>query len=235
MPCNCESTRRIWVQPYGGSYFLPGKIAGKVVTFLLDSGCTTNLLSRQLFETLSARDKAGLEPYDREHGMLTDGSCVPFYGIVELTGRVRDQAIQETLIVSQLKEDAILRIPFLMRHECHIDFSKSAMVMAGQELIYVDKFGRLLVRGVQVVRNCTIPGCSCITIRFGLEDGSWRFCVDYRKLNSVTYPLPRIDESLDTIAGSKYFSILDLLCGYWQVSLSPDVQNEAVFKTRDRL
>jgi len=42
--------------------------------------------------------------------------------------------------------------------------------------------------------------------------------VYYRKLNSVTiqvdYPLPRIDESLDTLAGSKFFSTLDLLSGY---------------------
>jgi len=46
------------------------------------------------------------------------------------------------------------------------------------------------------------------------KDGSWRLCVDYRKLNSVTiqgaYPLPRIGESLDALAGSKYFSTLDL-------------------------
>jgi len=55
------------------------------------------------------------------------------------------------------------------------------------------------------------------------KDGSWQFCVDYRKLNSVTiqvaYPLSRIDESLDALAGSKYFSTLDLLSGYWQVPL----------------
>lgn len=40
------------------------------------------------------------------------------------------------------------------------------------------------------------------------RDGTTRFCVDYRKLNSVTkkdaYPLPRIDESLDTLSGAKY-------------------------------
>jgi len=95
---------------------------------------------------------------------LADGSCIPFYGIVELTGRVRDQAIQGTFNVSQLKEDAILGMPFLKGHECHIDFSKSAVVMAGRELTCVDKFGHPLVKGIQVVRSFTIPGRSHATI-----------------------------------------------------------------------
>jgi len=71
------------------------------------------------------------------------------------------------------------------------------------------------------------------------KNGSWRLCVDYRKLNSGTiqdaYPLPRIDEYLDALAGSKYFSTLDLLSGYWQVPLSPDTQEKAMFIMRDRL
>jgi len=71
------------------------------------------------------------------------------------------------------------------------------------------------------------------------KDGSWRFCVDYRRLSSVTiqdaYPLPWLDESLYALAGSKYFITLDLLSGYWQVPLSPGAQDKAAFITRDGL
>ena len=46
------------------------------------------------------------------------------------------------------------------------------------------------------------------------KDGSVRFCIDYRKVNAITrkdaYLLPRIDETLDTLAGSKLYTTLDL-------------------------
>ena len=60
------------------------------------------------------------------------------------------------------------------------------------------------------------------------KHGTLRFCVDYRKLNSVTvkddYPLPRIDACLDTLAGSQWFSMFDLRAGYHQVKLHPDLR-----------
>jgi len=98
----------VCAQPYGSSYFLPGKLAGKAATFLLDIGCTRNLLCQRLFDTL-----ANLDPYEGAHHTLTNGSCISFYGVIELTGRVRDQVISETFIVSQLKVDAILGMSFL--------------------------------------------------------------------------------------------------------------------------
>ncbi|KAJ8337414.1 hypothetical protein SKAU_G00386340 [Synaphobranchus kaupii] len=65
------------------------------------------------------------------------------------------------------------------------------------------------------------------------KSGEWRFCVDYRRLNSATtkdsYPLPRIDEALDHISGSSWFSSLDLRSGYWQVRLAPEAKPKTAF------
>jgi len=87
-PARVRHEGGIRVQPHGNGYFLPGKITGKAVTFLLDSGCTTNLIGRRLFDTLSAKVQGEMEPYNGEYGTLANGSCIPFYGIIELTGRV---------------------------------------------------------------------------------------------------------------------------------------------------
>lgn len=58
--------------------------------------------------------------------------------------------------------------------------------------------------------------------RFALfkKDQTWRFCIDYRALNLLThkdaYPLPRIDTSLDSLDGNKWFRTIDFASGYWQ-------------------
>ncbi len=68
-------------------------------------------------------------------------------------------------------------------------------------------------------------------------DGSHRFCIDYRKLNNATvsdvYPLPRIDDALDTLGMVKpqYFSTLDLQSGYWQVEMNEQSKELTAFTT----
>jgi len=62
-------------------------------------------------------------------------------------------------------------MPFLQQHGCHINFSKSVMVMGHKELTCVDKLGRSLAGGIQVVRSCTIPGHSRATVHCKVDGG----------------------------------------------------------------
>ena len=67
------------------------------------------------------------------------------------------------------------------------------------------------------------------------KDGSWRFCVDYRKLNDITvknrFPMPLIDEILDELARTTYFTKLDMRPSYHQVRMKQEDEFKTAFKT----
>ena len=64
-------------------------------------------------------------------------------------------------------------------------------------------------------------------------DGSLRFCVDYRRLNAITvpdtYPLPRMDECIDSLGDAVVFTTLDCNSGYWQIPVHPEDRDKTTF------
>ena len=66
------------------------------------------------------------------------------------------------------------------------------------------------------------------------KDGSLRFCIDFRKLNNHivkdAYALPRIEETMDSLVGSRFFSKLDLRSGYWQVAMKEEDKPKTSFQ-----
>ena len=75
---------------------------------------------------------------------------------------------------------------------------------------------------IGAISECKSPWASAVVL-VRKKDGSLRFCIDIRKLNSRTvkdaYSLPRIDEILDCLNGAQWFMSLDLKSGHWQVEM----------------
>ncbi|EYC18252.1 hypothetical protein Y032_0028g1760 [Ancylostoma ceylanicum] len=71
------------------------------------------------------------------------------------------------------------------------------------------------------------------------KDGGIRLCVDYRELNKRirqdSYPIPTIDAILQSLAGKKYFTTLDLCSGYWQIPLEENTKHKSAFTTPEGL
>ena len=68
---------------------------------------------------------------------------------------------------------------------------------------------------------------------FPKKDGTYRFVVDYRGLNKqiekTCWPVPQINEVIDSLEGNMYFSNIDLLSGYFQMSIEEESQNLKAF------
>jgi hypothetical protein len=92
---------------------------------------------------------------------------------------------------------------------------------------------RMLDQGI--IRPSYSPWTSPIVL-VKKKNGQTRFCVDYRKLNKITkrdaYPLPRIDEILDSLGKAKWFTSLDMASGYWQVEMNESDREKTAFITK---
>ena len=93
-----------------------------------------------------------------------------------------------------------------------------------------DQLSKMLQLGV--IEKSTSPWSSPILL-VPKSNGSYRFCIDFRKLNEKSVkdpvPMPRIDDVFSQIGGASVFSTLDLLSGFWQVPMAPHARKYTAF------
>jgi len=86
-----------------------------------------------------------------------------------------------------------------------------------------------------IIRPSTSPWASPVCLA-KKQDGTYRFCIDYRKLNAVTvsdaYPTPNVQDALDSLRGARYFATVDLLSGYWQLGMTERAIRCSAFCTK---
>ena len=76
------------------------------------------------------------------------------------------------------------------------------------------------------------PWCNAVVLVCKKDGGLW-FCIDFSRLNSRTkkdaYPLPRMQETMESMVGARFFSTMDLKSGFWQVKMAKDSQQYTAF------
>ena len=82
------------------------------------------------------------------------------------------------------------------------------------------------------IRPSNSPWCNAVVL-VRKKNGSLHFCIDFRRLNSLTkkdsHLLPRICETLNSLVGSTYYSTFDLTSGFWQVPMEEESKQYTAF------
>ena len=82
------------------------------------------------------------------------------------------------------------------------------------------------------IRPSQSPWCNAMVL-VRKKDGSLRFCIDFRRLNARTkknaYPLPRMQETMESMVGARHFSCMDLKSGFWQVKMDEESRQYTAF------
>ena len=82
------------------------------------------------------------------------------------------------------------------------------------------------------IRPSQSPWCNAVVL-VRKKDGSLRFCIDFRRLNARTkkdaYPLPRMQETMESMVSAQHFSCMDLKSGFWQVKMDEESRQYTAF------
>ncbi|XP_020691225.2 uncharacterized protein LOC110105887 [Dendrobium catenatum] len=161
-----------------------------------------------------------------------------------------DKAMEQELIGNLLKQfqdvltDAVTTLPPLHSLQHQIDFVPGSTLpnlphhrLSPTEHQILQELVDDLLKN-QLIQPSLSP-CAVPALLVPKKDGSWRMCMDSRAINKITvkfrFPVPRLEELLERLAGASIFSKLDLRSGYHQIRIRPGDEWKTAFKTRHGL
>ena len=208
---------------------------------LTSSEATSNQDQAEVGSSSDPRMNEGKSTRGDLHGLAEHLRCMmPPEGVLE--------PAQQASVIEMLTEfqdifvgpDGKVGYNDMVKHSIETDglpYKSHPRAKSEQEKRYIaDEVLKLLQEG-KIEPSRSPWGAPVVLVK--KKDGTLRFCIDFRRLNEVTkkdaYPLPRIDECLNCLNGSKWFCTLDLASGYWQVAMDPADKEKTAFVTHSGL
>ncbi|KAE8694063.1 putative Quercetin 3-O-methyltransferase 1 [Hibiscus syriacus] len=208
-------------------------VADKVCKMIIDNGSCENVVSDEVVQKLQLKTDRHPKPY--KLSWLNKGSEYDRSVIHDGRKNTYSLSIKGKKIVLAPRREGLTPTP-VTHNTTLLSMSRFLDEIEHGDVVYallpcennaVDVDADLPVESMS---PCAVPA-----LLVPKKDGSWRMCVDSREINRITvkyqFPIPRLDDMLDQLSGSKVFSKINLKSGYHQIRIRPGDEWKTAFKT----
>ena len=201
----------------------------------------------ELVESEDEEDPSELQCLDSQEPDIVIGGAKPDIGSSDPA--TRKQILQflkqqeHMFAASDLELGTTHLMEFGIDTEGHVPIRQRPYRVAWTQKKIIDEHLDTMLKAGVIVPSCSAWASPILLVPKKPDPASkevtYRFCVDYRKLNNATKknaaPLPNIADVLESMEGSRVFSCLDLRQGYWQIPLKEEDQEKTAFITHKGL
>uniref|UniRef100_A0A2N9GLL2 Reverse transcriptase domain-containing protein n=1 Tax=Fagus sylvatica TaxID=28930 RepID=A0A2N9GLL2_FAGSY len=214
-----EDARKVF-HPHDDALVVTLEIAGySTRRVLIDNGSSADIIYLMAFQQMKI-GKDQLQPIETPLVGFAGTNVYPL-GVISLQ-----------VVAGTYPKQAIKKVDFLVV-DCPSSYNKRRVFAPERNTAIMEEVDKLLMAGF--IREVYYPEWLANVVMVKKSTGKWRMCVDFTDLNKTcpkdSYPLPRIDQLVDSTAGHKLLSFMDAFSGYNQIQMAEEDQEKTAFIT----